>query len=393
MDGFPFMPWPGNKPVRRLRHLARRSMFAHHPRWRRWLLRAIMTLAWPVGAVWETVRCLRRMSDADRPAGPWGWVRRACHMLALAWIDNVPPRNHVMYRLHDPARHSRIGLCFYGAEIQALTAHLNRLNGAAGQDVRDKARFADLCRAHGMPCIPTLAVFRGGVQCVPLAPFLPDGPDLWVKDLAGSQGSGAARWQREGDTYRHAWQGGVCSLPVLVAQWRGRDCIIQPCLENHPSLAPLSDGSLVVFRVITGIDRGGRVAVIAALAQFPCGGVGAHQIFASVGPQGDILIPRLRGLQPVTHHPDSGAGLPGTRVPFWPEALDLVVRAHGGVPEFSRFVFLGWDVAITGEGPLLIETNAGWGAVNHQLGDGVLLGLTVMPTIALDHLEGPPPCG
>lgn len=352
-----------------------------------------MTLAWPAGAVWETVRCLRLMREADRPVRPWGWVGRAGHMLALAWIDNVLPRNHVMYRLHDPARHSRIGVCFYGQEIQLLTTHLNRLCGAVARDVQDKARFADLCRAHGMPCIPTLAVFRGGVQCVPPLPFLPGIPDLWVKDLVGSRGSGAARWRREGDAYRHAWQGDVYSPPELVAQWRGRDCIIQPCLENHSSLKPLSDGSLVVFRVITGIDRGGRVAVIDALAQFPCGGLGAPFIFAAVGSGGNVRSPRLRGSEPVTQHPDTGASLEGIRVPLWSEALELVVRAHGQVPEFSRFVFLGWDVAITGEGPLLIETNAGWGAVNHQLGDGVPLGLTALPSIALDHLEGHPPCG
>lgn len=314
-------------------------------------------------------------------------------MLALAWIDNVPPRNYVMYRLHDQDRRDRIGACFYGQEIQLLTSCLNRLNGAVVEDVRDKARFADLCRARGLPCIPTLAVFRDGARSVPPGPFLPREPDLWVKDLSGSRGSGAAHWRRDGEAYRHAWQGVVCSASDLVAQWRRRDCIIQPSLDNHPSLAPLSDGSLVVFRMVTGIGRDGRVTVIDALAQFPCGGQSACFIFAAVGPDGDVRSPRLRGSQPVMHHPDTGRLLTGALVPFWRDALDLAVRAHGGVPEFSRFVFLGWDVAITGEGPLLIETNAGWGGVNHQLGDGVPLGLTALPAIALDHLEGGARCG
>lgn len=392
MDGFPFMPWPGTRPVRRLRHLARTVLFAHHPLWRRWLLRVAMVLAWPVGAVWETGRCLRRMPEADRPDGLRGWIGRAGHMLALAWIDNVPPRNYVMYRLHDPARRDRIGVCFYGQEIQELTAHLNRLNGAVDDDVQDKARFARLCRARGLPCIPTLAVFRAGIQAEPAAAFLPALPALWVKDLAGSRGSGAACWRREGDFYRDVRQGEICGPAELLAAWRARDCIVQPRLDNHPDLAPLSDGFLVDFRVISGIGREGRVAVVAALAQLPCGGRAARHIFAAVDGAGGLRSPRL-GPLPVTHHPDTGAAITGTIVPFWPDALDLVVRAHGQVPEFARFVFLGWDVAITKEGPLLIETNAGWGAVNHQLGDGVPLGLTALPSIALDHLEGQPPCG
>lgn len=368
-------------------------MFARHPTWRRAPLRAIMTLAWPLGAIWETGRQLRRMPVADRPTRPWGWVSRAMHMLALAWADNVPPSNYVAYRLHDPGRQGRIAEALYEPEVAVLTSHLNRLTEAVGDDVQDKARFADLCRAHDLPCIPTLAVFSGGVQSAPSSRFLPEGPDLWVKDLAGSRGSGAARWRREGAEYRHAWSDVLRSPAALVEQWAKVDCIVQPCLENHPSLAPLSNGSLVVFRVITGIDRAGRVTVVDALAQLPHGGPPESQIFAAVGPAADLCLPRLRGRHPVTHHPDTGAVLVGAVVPSWREATDLVIRAHGEVPEFSRFVFLGWDVAITNEGPLLIETNSGWSEFNHQLGDGVPLGQTALVAIALEHLEGGSRCG
>jgi hypothetical protein len=179
----------------------------------------------------------------------------------------------------------------------------------------------------------------------------------------------------------------------LVAQWAQADCIVQPCLENHPSLAPLSDGSLVVFRIITGIDRAGCVTVVDAMAQLPYGGPAGRQIFAAVEEAGDLRSPRLRGRHPIAHHPDTGAVLAGAVVPFWPDTIDLVVRAHGGVPEFARFIFLGWDVAITGAGPSLIETNHGWGEFNHQLGDGVPLGDTALTGIALGHLEGDSRCG
>ncbi len=359
---------------------------------KRALLRAIMTLAWPFGAMWEAGHQLMRMPVADRPKHPWGWVSRAAHMLALAWTDNVPPRNYVAYRLHDPDRQRRIAGNLYEPEVAVLTSHLNRLAGAVGDDLQNKARFADLCRAHGLPCIPTLAVFSGGTQFVPSSPFLPDEPDIWVKDLAGSRGSGAARWRRDGAVYRHVCNGEVSRPEMLAAQWAEADCIVQPCLENHPSLAPLSDGSLVVFRVITGIDAAGCVATVDALAQLPCGGAGGH-IFAAIGPSAELLTPRLRGRHSIAQHPDTGAALTGVPVPFWHDAIDMVVRAHAGVPEFSHFIFLGWDVAITGEGPLLVEANHGWGEFNHQLGEGVPLGFTALTAIALERLEGGSRCG
>ena len=386
------MLWPGTHPVRRLRHLSRQALFIGHPAWRRALLLTIATIAWPIGSVWETAKQVRRLPKADRPSRLWGHMRRAGHMLLLAWRDNVPPRNYVAYRLHDPARRAWIDAGFYEPEVQALMGRLNRLREARADDVQDKARFADLCRAHGLPCIPTLAVFRSGAQAVPETPFLPVQPDLWVKDLAGSRGSGAARWLRDGEVYRHGWTGEVLLPSELVARWRGQDCIVQPCLHDHPSLKPCSDGSLVVLRVITGVGRSGRATLVDTLAQLPYGGTAGGHVFATLGPDGDIRTPRLRGRHPIGRHPDSGAVLDGATVPFWCEARALVLRAHADVPEFARFVFLGWDVAITAEGPVLIETNVGWSEFNHQLGEGLPLGLTALTSIALDHLDDRPRC-
>ena len=54
----------------------------------------------------------------------------------------------------------------------------------------------------------------------------------------------------------------------------------------------------------------------------------------------------------------------GWRAPFWAEALNLVRQAHREA--FPLFATLGWDVAITQDGPLLIEANSGWGALALQ---------------------------
>lgn len=59
-------------------------------------------------------------------------------------------------------------------------------------------------------------------------------------------------------------------------------------------------------------------------------------------------------LKTYTHHPVSGVEIKGFEVPFFAEAKQMVQRI---VEENNMKGYLGWDVAITNRGPMLIEIN------------------------------------
>ena len=66
-------------------------------------------------------------------------------------------------------------------------------------------------------------------------------------------------------------------------------------------------------------------------------------------------------------HPDTGFVAKGFKVPFWNEVLELTSKAAAVVPEVG---YVGWDVAISETGPVLIEGNslsAGYFAYEHYL--------------------------
>lgn len=66
-------------------------------------------------------------------------------------------------------------------------------------------------------------------------------------------------------------------------------------------------------------------------------------------------------------HPDTGFVAKGFEVPFWKEVLELTARAAAVVPEVG---YVGWDVAIAENGPVLIEGNslsAGYFAYEHYM--------------------------
>lgn len=65
---------------------------------------------------------------------------------------------------------------------------------------------------------------------------------------------------------------------------------------------------------------------------------------------------RGRGLEArkVETHPETGRVLRGLSLPFWDEACRMAAEAHALFPAFG---VIGWDVALTEEGPLLVECN------------------------------------
>lgn len=351
------MPLGGQESnMRRLRAVGRIEEYGHLSRAKRYIMRSIMTLSWPIGALIDTVF---HSIHSEYPQNLFKSLIRAGHMYVLALTENVMPIQYMVYRLYEPNRRAWAKDYLYWSENNILRI-LNDRNGANNDDVQDKSRFAMICDRHGLPSIPTLAVYQNGRQMIPNEQFIPDKARIWVKDLAGSQRSGANQWRLQENLYRDN-QGQTKTPEELAKSWLLRNCLVQSVLSNHPQLNALSDGNLVDFRIITGIERNGQVHVITHLMALPWGGFANRpfSIQCKLDEEGRVINAFTHNGQPVERHPETNALLAEVTVPFWPETLELVKRAHRLA--FSRFVFLGWDVAVTPDGPVLIETNSGPG--------------------------------
>jgi Sugar-transfer associated ATP-grasp len=273
----------------------------------------------------------------------------------------------------------------YWIDLPALGA-LNARRGANGNDVQDKHRFATICASFGLPHVETLAAFERGQQIVPDAPFMPDRSLLFVKGLRASQSQGAERWTREGNLYRDT-KGSVVPADRLHEVLRRHDCIVQHCLANHDALAPRTNGALATLRLVTGIGGAGAAELVYAMLVLPRGPFTTTTggIICALTPDTGT-IRRAFDLSTGTEvpvHPDTNAPLLGFKLPFHGESIALVQRAHALA--FSRFAFLGWDVAITDDGAVLLETNSGWGALHHQILDGPI-GHTVFGRLVAEHV-------
>jgi hypothetical protein len=68
----------------------------------------------------------------------------------------------------------------------------------------------------------------------------------------------------------------------------------------------------------------------------------------------------------------------------WDSAVRYVKIAHSAC---SNFVFVGWDVAFTPDGAMILEGNESWDALTYQILTGKPLGHTIFAGILATQLD------
>lgn len=147
--------------------------------------------------------------------------------------------------------------------------------------------------------------------------------------------------------------------------------LIEKFVLQHDGLMQLSPSALNTIRIITQLHEG-KVIIIAArlrvsvnsnVDNLTAGNFAApvdieSGVVSGPGVYGDITKPD------VFIHPVTGVAIKGFLVPYWKECIELVSKAALSIPGNKS---IGWDVALTNKGPILIEGNHDWGRVLWQL--------------------------
>ncbi len=125
---------------------------------------------------------------------------------------------------------------------------------------------------------------------------------------------------------------------------------VNPTSLNTLRIYAIASDTEPSARIIGGYLRAGRNGAV-------IDNVSAGGLFWPFNPQtGVLLAGRIDAYdtQYYTAHPDSGIQLEGCRLPFWDEAREIV---HVALDIFPNIRFAGLDIAVTENGPCIIELN------------------------------------
>lgn len=147
--------------------------------------------------------------------------------------------------------------------------------------------------------------------------------------------------------------------------------LIEEYVIQHPDLNALSPSGLNTVRIITQLHNN-QVVVLGARLRVSVNSavdnLAAGNLAAPVNPETGIVIGKgvfsdIRK-DPVSRHPVTEKQIEGFIIPYWDKVIKLVDDAARRLPD-NRSV--GWDIAVTPQGPELIEGNHNWCKLLWQL--------------------------
>lgn len=216
---------------------------------------------------------------------------------------------------------------------------------------------------------------------------------LFGKPVRGSQALGSVLIKSVSDATAILGNGQSVALAKLADEIAANTTygyVFQDAVTPHPEIVALT-GSLTVstVRVVT-VNHTDTPEVLYTVWKLPAPTAMSDNfwqtgsLIALVEPKTGTVLKIRFAAGPDTEwrqtHPVTGAQLKDITLPCWPAVLDLARAAHAVVPDNG---ILGWDIAITPNGALLIECNENTGHALFQLASGRgVLNADFTPTFA-----------
>lgn len=151
------------------------------------------------------------------------------------------------------------------------------------------------------------------------------------------------------------------SLQDLYTYLKDNNLYVEDLICQHKDMNKLNESSINTIRIVTLLDKKDKAHFVYALVRIglknmSVDNVGSGGIYTVLDENGTIINPCWsdKTISTYTCHPDTGFNLIGFKVPYFKKAVNLCLKA-ADVEKHVRYV--GWDIAISEKGPIIVEGN------------------------------------
>ena len=205
------------------------------------------------------------------------------------------------------------------------------------------------------------SLYSAGMEALKFDEMLKTGAGkLFVKPVDGWGGRGIHIFHRSSDGRYLSTDGTGFQDFITGLRIEKRDAIVQEGIPQDPVIARIHPESVNTCRIITE-NKGGGVRAVCAILRMGRGpseidnvssGGMCTYIDIVTGKTGDFAVSMER--ETFLEHPDSHVHFDTFSVPRWEAIRNFAIQSAKKLPFLT---YIGWDIALTPDGPVALEIN------------------------------------
>jgi hypothetical protein len=334
------------------------------------LLRTLMeAVAWYFFFLWfYAFKTVAKRGNAVVKRSGIGRLRQGWDLLLLQLGYQIPFRGYYSNQLYRLENKHRIHDQFYHNSLPWIHDFSNRNNErlkSARQLMTDKIAFAAAVTQAGFPCVRTLAVIGDFSE----AGAFFQKKSVFCKPCSASQSRDAFLLNYDPRDHRYAAfpinGDPVTEQETLNAFLRSKatsPMLVQELLTDHPKVVALSGSEqITTLRLVSGRFRDGTTRAIYSQLEIPGKKKGPdgrqyYKIYPLEFPGLDVSRHWLGRVSASLEY-DPALHVPGPVKQLVAKACRMGVDCHKALFTTQS---VGFDFALTGEGPVFIEANYNW---------------------------------
>lgn len=268
--------------------------------------------------------------------------------------------------------------------------------------LKDKLNFKLICQHYKIPVPAHLGTYQNGMENDPETDLrqmmLEKGlPTIVLKPRDGHMGENI-----------HIISNKDSNISKNVSSLQGGEYIIEEHIKQHPEMNKINPHSINTVRIITFLCLDGTVEILGAILRtssstlhvdnFAMGGIAIgidvktgrlkndgfarmfylqnaneinlkqHYAINTLNPNDEKKLLSVGKI--LTRHPLTQTKFFNFKIPYWTELKEITINAQ---KIFYHIKSVGWDVALSSTGPVIIEGNTSWGTTGLQAANGGLL--------------------
>lgn len=327
--------------------------------------------------------------------------RQAQEMIRLWFVEGIDPPSYYAQEFYRPERLAMAGEYLTRFETKnGLLGALNKMRKSpyAANEMGHKQLFDACCEKLGISHPRLLMSIESGHATLHCGPEELR-TDMFCKLEKGMGAVGTLAFRNLPPDRYEDEEGKTYDLKGLAAhvaaKSEGKTMLVQPWLKNHPDIADLAKDSLITFRVVTCLNEQGRpevtLAMLRVLAKLePDWPQALDEEYAAPIDLVSGKMGLFTGDNMTTSHlryerqPLTGSQVANRIVKQWPAIRDLALKAHEA---FMHRVLIGWDIALTPQGPSVLEGNKNLDVMFLQRVHDLPAGRTRLGELVSFHLD------